>query len=102
MSSPLRRRAVDVFVVDTTGGGEALVLTEELRRAGRSADRSYDRRSMKAQMKAADRSGASVAVIIGQDEQAAGTAVVRPLRDGDAQSVVARTDLLSHLEAVLR
>ena len=53
-------------------------------------------------MKAADRSGAAVAVIIGDDELAAGTAVVRPLRDGDAQSVVARTDLLSHLEAVLR
>ena len=74
----------------------------ELRRAGRSADRAYDGRSMKAQMKAADRSGAAVAVIIGDDELAAGTAVVRPLRDGDAQSVVARADLLSHLEAVLR
>ena len=74
----------------------------ELRRAGRSADRAYDGRSMKAQMKAANRSGAAVAVIIGDDELAAGTAVVRPLRDGDAQTVVARTDLLSHLEAVLR
>ena len=60
-----------------------------------------DGRSMKAQMKAANRSGAAVAVIIGDDERAAGTAVVRPLRDGDAQSVVPRTDLLSHLEAVL-
>ncbi len=95
-------QSVEVFVVDTTGGGEALVLTEELRRAGRSADRAYDGRSMKAQMKAADRSGAAVAVIIGGDELAAGTVVVRPLRVGDPQSVVARTDLLSHLEAVLR
>ena len=34
-------------------------------------------RSMKAQMKVADRSGAAVAVIIGGDELAAGTAVVR-------------------------
>ena len=40
--------------------------------------------------------------IIGQDELAAGAAVVRPLRAGGAQSLVARTDLLSHLEAVLR
>ena len=92
---------LDVFVVDTTGGAEALVVTDEVRRAGRSAHRAYDGRSMKAQMKAANRSGAAVAVIIGDDERAAGTAVVRPLRAGDAQSVVARADLLSHLEAVL-
>ena len=37
-------------------------------------------RSMKAQMKGADRSGAALAVIIGDDELAAGTATVRDLR----------------------
>ena len=49
---------VDVFVVDTTGGAAALAITEE-RAAGISADRAFDGRSMKAQMKAADRSGAA-------------------------------------------
>ena len=82
---------------------DALTVCEELRRAGRSADRAYDGRSMKAQMKAANRSGAAVAVIIGDDERAAATAVVRVLgrHEGDAQTVVARSDLLTHLEAVL-
>jgi histidyl-tRNA synthetase len=94
---PAPVRPVDVFVVDTTGGREALVLTAELRRAGRSADRAYDRRSMKAQMKAADRSGASVAVIIGPDELADGAAVVRPLRGGGEQSVVRRAEVVSSL-----
>jgi histidyl-tRNA synthetase len=96
-------KSVDVFVVDTTGGLEALAITEELRRAGHSADRAYDNRSMKAQMKAADRSGAAVAVIVGDDERAAGTAVVRTLRHhaGEAQTVVARSELLTHLEALL-
>jgi histidyl-tRNA synthetase len=56
---------------------------------------------MKAQMKAANRSGASVAVIIGDDERAAGTAVVRPLRGDGEQRVVPRTELLTSLEAVL-
>ncbi|MGH9272051.1 MAG: His/Gly/Thr/Pro-type tRNA ligase C-terminal domain-containing protein, partial [Ilumatobacteraceae bacterium] len=94
--------AVDVFVVDTTGGQEALVITDEVRRAGRSADRAWDGRSMRAQMKAADRSRASVAVIVGDDERAAGTAVVRPLRASqDGQTVVARADLVAHLESVL-
>lgn len=95
-----RPAVVDVFVVDTTGGAEALAVTEQLRQVGRSADRAFDGRSMKAQMKVADRSGASLAVIIGPDEATAGTAVVRPLRGGD-QAVVARSDLLLHLEALL-
>jgi histidyl-tRNA synthetase len=94
--------AVDVFVVDTTGGEEALVITDQVRQAGRSADRSWDARSMRAQMKAADRSRATVAVIVGDGERAAGTAVVRPLRVPDAgQTVVARTELLAHLDKVL-
>ena len=79
-----------------TGGREALLITSELRAAGLKADRAFENRSMKAQMKAADRSGATVAVIIGSDELAAGTAVVRPMRGGD-QRVVARADLLSDL-----
>ena len=57
--------ADDGFVVDTTGGREAMRITTELRGAGFAADRAYDNRSMKSQMKAADRSGAQVAVIIG-------------------------------------
>jgi histidyl-tRNA synthetase len=93
---------VDVFVVDTTGGREALIITESLRLEGVSADRAFDQRSMKSQMKAADRSGASLAVIVGSDELAAGQAIVRPLRGGGEQTVVARPDLLptirKHLE----
>jgi histidyl-tRNA synthetase len=88
--------SIDVFVVDTTGGREALLITGELRAAGLSADRAFENRSMKAQMKAADRSGAAYAVIVGSDEQAAGTATVRPLRGGDQVSI-ARAELVSDL-----
>jgi histidyl-tRNA synthetase len=104
--------AVDVFVVDTTGGLEALNITAELRAAGLSADRAFDNRSMKSQMKAADRSGAPFAVIIGTNELEAGTVVVRPLlgdyspdknekADGGGQQVIARNDLLPHLQKAL-
>jgi histidyl-tRNA synthetase len=89
--------AADVFVVDTAGAGDALLLTDELRAAGIAASRAYDNRSMKAQMRAADRSGAALVVIIGPDERAAGTVVVRPLRGGE-QAVIARAELLEHLE----
>jgi histidyl-tRNA synthetase len=88
---------VDVFVIDTTGGREALTLTDELRRAGLGADRTFGSRSMKAQMKQADRSGAALAMIIGSDEQAAGTVTVRPLRDGGEQVVVPRDVVVEHV-----
>ena len=89
--------AVDVFVVDTTGGREALMITSELRAGGFSADRAFENRSMKAQMKAADRSGADYAVIVGSDELAAGTAIVRPLRGDGEQTTVTRADLVFDL-----
>jgi histidyl-tRNA synthetase len=89
--------AVDVFVIDTTGGAAALAITEELRRAGISTDRAFDARSMKAQMKAADRSGASTAVIVGPAELDAATALVKPLRGDGEQVAVPRADLVARL-----
>ena len=41
-----------------------------------------------------------MAVIIGDDERAGGTAVVRPLRDGGDQRVVDRADLVTHRRRV--
>ncbi|MFN0092928.1 MAG: histidine--tRNA ligase [Acidimicrobiales bacterium] len=100
-----------VFVVDVTDGSAARDLTVELRRAGIGADRAFDGRSMKAQMKAADRSGARLAVIVGGDELAAGTVTLRTLRtlptshDGAAaaerQRSVPRAELVSHLKETL-
>jgi histidyl-tRNA synthetase len=95
---PARRLSLDAFVVDTTGGFEALRLTAELRAAGLSADRAYENRSMKAQMKVADRSGASVAVIIGSNELAEDAVTVRPLRTDDGQQTIARSTLIDYLK----
>ena len=116
---------VDVFVVDTTGGLHALQITAELRAAGISADRAFENRSMKSQMKVADRSGATYAVIVGTNEVEAGTVVLRPLRaepsrssdrssdrsgdrsgdqSGDTdrgQRAIARADLLTTLKKAL-
>lgn len=91
---PAPHAAVDVFVVDTAGGADALSITTELRQAGLSADRAYEQRSMKAQMKAANRSGADFAVIVGTDEIESGTVTLRPLR-GDGEQVAVRRDSLT-------
>ena len=94
----------DVFVVDVTGGREALVVSDQLRRLGLVVERSFDNRSMKSQMKSADRSGARIAVIIGPDEQASGVAVLRWLRDHQdhpSQETVNRSDLASAIKKAL-
>ncbi len=90
---------LDAFVVDVTGGLQAAALTAELRRAGIAADRGYDNRSMKAQMKLANRSGARFALIVGDDELDAGTVVVKPMLGDGEQTAVARSEISSYLAA---
>jgi len=92
---------VEVFVVDVADGRSAVVLCDRLRQAGLGVDRAFDGRSMKAQMKRADRSGATVAVIVGPDEQAAGTATVRDMRPGGGQRQVAADDLVAAVTELL-
>jgi histidyl-tRNA synthetase len=92
--------ALDVFVVDVTDGTEARDLTHELRTAGLRADRAFGGRSMKAQMKAADRSKARLGVIVGEQERADKTATVRDLVSGE-QQIVPRDQLVSHVQRLL-
>ena len=79
---PVHAPTADVFVVDVTGGAVARDVVLALRRSGVRAERAYDARSMKSQLKVADRSGAPIAVIVGQAELDAGTVVVRDLVQG--------------------
>ena len=100
ITSNLINRDIDVFIVDTTGGAEATALADQLRRAGFAVERAYDARSMKSQMKLADRSGASVALLIGPQELEAGQITMRDLRSDDfetAQRRVEREGLVSML-----
>jgi histidyl-tRNA synthetase len=90
----------DAYVIDLVGGDAARQLTTTLRRAGLFADRSFGARSMKAQMKAADKSGALVALIVGEEEAAAGTVTVRPLRAGGTQQTVASADAVGTVRAL--
>ena len=82
--TPAGPRPIEVFVVDTTGGSAARDLTHELRAVGIGADRAWDQRSFKAQFKAADRSGARLALVVGSDEEERATVAVRSLRSGSA------------------
>jgi histidyl-tRNA synthetase len=58
---------------------------------------------MRAQMKAADRSGARLALIVGEQEQADGTVAVRSLHDEErSQVVVPAEKIVDHLREELR
>lgn len=54
-------------------------LVTQLRRAGIAADMSYGGRGLKAAMKAADRSGAAYAIVLGERDLEAGTAQLKDL-----------------------
>jgi len=90
---------LDVFVVDFAGGAAARDITFVLRAAGLRADRAFDGRSPKSQLKSADRSGARLALIIGPDEAAAGRVSIKDLRSGPGtpQVTVSRDDLLDEV-----
>jgi histidyl-tRNA synthetase len=99
---PAPEARVDVWVVDITGAGGAGELAWALRRGGIAADRGFDARSMRAQMKLADRSGARLALIVGEDEREAGTVSIRDLRgDGGVQRVVARDEVVALVKELL-
>ena len=51
------------------------------------AERSYEERPLKAQLKMADRAGAAFVAIVGEHELAAGTVTLRRLADGVQKSV---------------
>lgn len=98
---PAPNLAPDVFLVDLTGGSQAALLADVLRRGGIAADRGFDGRSMKAQMKVADRSGAPWAVIIGEDELTQGNVTLRDMHGDTGQTLLQRDELLAALASRL-
>ncbi|MDP9301628.1 MAG: His/Gly/Thr/Pro-type tRNA ligase C-terminal domain-containing protein, partial [Actinomycetota bacterium] len=62
-------------------------LVVELRDAGVPAERSYEDRPLKAQLKMADHAGAAFAAIVGERELAGGVVTLRRLSDGEQETV---------------
>jgi histidyl-tRNA synthetase len=88
---------LDVFAVPLGQSAERrlFALVTELRRAGLGADWAPGR-GLKGAMKAADRSGAADAVVLGDRDLAAGVAQVKDLRTGD-QTPVSLDKLVTEL-----
>jgi histidyl-tRNA synthetase len=71
-------------------------LLRELRAAGIAADMDVSGRSVKAQFRVADREHAAYCVVVGDNELAAGTVVLKDLKTGE-QTTVLKADLPSKL-----
>ena len=82
-----------VFVAHFGGATKeaAVKLTYRLREAGIGTQTAFarDRRSMKSQMREANRQGARFVIILGDEEVAQGLVTVRPLDGGDQQQMPA-------------
>lgn len=89
---PVPETTLDVFVIDTTGGAAARDLSAELRAAGLRADRAWDNRSWKAQMKAAMHSGATLAVVVEAEQ-----ITIRTLREKGKAETVERGIVVEHV-----
>jgi histidyl-tRNA synthetase len=74
-------------VTDQALSAEAFGLLGELRAAGIAADRAYGGRSVKAQMKVADRSGARFVLLLGPGEVERGLVTLKDLGSGEQREV---------------
>jgi histidyl-tRNA synthetase len=95
----------DVYVVVSGAGAEqqALQLVERLRdeRPRLRLELNVGGGNFKAQFRRADKSGAALALIIGEDELARGVVGMKPLRDNAGQSECAIAQLAGGLDAAL-
>ncbi|HJC61117.1 MAG TPA: histidine--tRNA ligase [Candidatus Dietzia intestinigallinarum] len=93
---------VDVYGVALGAAAKSALVPvlARFRRAGIRADMAYGDRGMKGAFKAADRSGAAVTVVVGEDELASGTAVVKTMATGE-QHPVPLDSVVDHVRGVL-
>ena len=78
----------DVFVTYMGQNGQhAFALVQQLRKAGIKADMDHCGRSLKAQFKYANKTGAPLTAVIGDDEAVNGTVKIKRMADGEEKTV---------------
>ena len=94
---------IDVFIVPIGEKAHNLSVTllQQLRNADIRSDMAYGERGLKGAMKAADKSGAKLAIVLGDEEVANARIQIKNLRDS-SQVQVAISDMLKHVLQVIR
>jgi len=98
-----QRHAPDVYIVHQgpTASLQAFAVGEQLRAEGFSVITHCGGGSFKSQMKKADSSGATLAIIIGENEAEKNEAAVKNLRDGGEQITLPSAQLTEKLSELL-
>jgi histidyl-tRNA synthetase len=101
---PAPDNAPKTFVVAAAkeAGEKAFALLTAMRNSGISSDFSSFDLSLKSQMRSADKSGASFALIIGEDELKAGTCAVKSLKEHGEQRTIQLSDAPSTIKQLLK
>ncbi len=90
-------QTADVYIVvqGESSVGVAMRLADELRRAstGRRVELNLGGGNFKAQFRRADRSGAPLALVLGEDEIARGVVQLKPLREGMGEPAEVKIDV---------
>ncbi len=91
--------ALSIFVapVKDAQRGAAFALVHRLRAAGLQADTDYEGKSLKAMFKAANKRGAKLLLVLGEDEVANGQVQVKDFGSGDEQRLPAGDGLAAAL-----
>jgi histidyl-tRNA synthetase len=76
---------------------QAFILVERLRGAGLRAEVGYDEKSLRSQLRHANKLGAAFTVMLGERELAAGTVALKAMQGGE-QEEVALDDVVSHMQ----
>lgn len=92
--------AVLVTQLDPALSAEYLAIAARLREEGINTEVQFEPAKMGKQLKYADRAGIPLAVVMGEDERARGTVMLKDLRNGEQQEV-AHTDLAARIRSVL-
>lgn len=87
----------DLFIATRGGAGErerAFQLLHELLTVGLRADLDYEGKSLKSQMRRADKSGARYSMVIGEDELSTGIISIKCMKDGSSQMIPLKADAI--------
>ena len=87
-----------MVAMDSSGRDQAWALTQALRGGGLTGEMNFSEGGFKSLMRQAGKSGARFCLILGPDEAAAGTVVIKNLESGQ-QEAVPQADALHYLQA---
>ena len=98
-------KQVDIFVIAAGEGTlqQAFIMSEALRDSGNfKVLQNAGGGSFKSQMKKADKSGASIALILGEQELKDNVVIIKPLVSDEKQVSVSQNDILNELNNFLK